>query len=71
MAAASWFDVEGADRRVVEEPVMVVWLMTRCLVFLLQGLGRVLFTVGCGILGGGGVVMVLLPGPVSPRLRTF
>ena len=31
----------------------------------------VLITVGCGILGGSGVVMVLLPGPVSPRLKIF
>ena len=31
----------------------------------------VLITVGCGILCGSGVVMVLLPGPVSPRLRIF
>ena len=31
----------------------------------------VLIIVGCGILGGSGVVLVLLPGPVSPRLRIF
>ena len=31
----------------------------------------VLITVGCGILGGSGVVMVLLPGPVSLRLKIF
>ena len=31
----------------------------------------VLITVGCGTLGGSGVVMVLLPGPVSLRLRIF
>ena len=30
-----------------------------------------LITVGCGILGGSGVVMVLLPGPESPRLKIF
>ena len=31
----------------------------------------VLITVGCGKMGGSGVVMVLHPGPVSPRLKTF
>ena len=34
-------------------------------------IGAKLITVGLGTLGGSGVVMVLLPGPVSPRLRTF
>ena len=31
----------------------------------------VLITEGCGTLGASGVVMVLLPGPVSLRLRPF
>ena len=31
----------------------------------------VLITVGCGMLGGSGVDMVLLLGLVSPRLKTF
>ena len=51
-----------------------IWRSCRFIGALFRGLRAcllVLTTVGCGILGGKGAVMVLLPGPKSLRLRTF
>ena len=54
-----------------------IWRSCRFIAALFRGLRdlpfglRVLITEGCGTLGGSGVIIVLLPGPVSLRLRIF